>query len=402
VRVLGKCGGYDSDIIAAMGWAAGFAVTGVPANPYPARIINMSLGAAGGCPQSYQTIVDQLVGAGVLVVVAGGNEGGPVDSPANCIGVAGIAGLRQVGTKVGYSSLGPEIALAAPAGNCVNTGPGEPCLFSIVTTTNTGTTGPASNTYTDEYNFNVGTSFSAPIVAGIAGLMVAVNGNLTPDQLIARLQKSSQPFPVSTTPGVPMCHVPTGANDVQTNECSCTTQTCGAGMANANGAVLEALRPIAAVKVSGTVQAGSPLTLDASASAAACHASIASFAWTVTPPPSNPPAIQNANSARASIVAPMAPNTYTLLLTVTDDQGRMDTATVVITSSAVQTTAPAAAGNSACPVTVAYSVPPPNSGAGTSGGGSGHGGGGGGLDFLTLMFLAAATLAAATPRRGLR
>jgi serine protease len=401
VRVLGKCGGYDSDIIAAMGWAAGFAVTGVPANPYPARIINMSLGAAGGCPQSYQTIIDQLVGAGVLVVVAGGNEGGPVDSPANCIGVAGIAGLRQVGTKVGYSSLGPEIALAAPAGNCVNTGPGEPCLFSIVTTTNTGTTGPASNTYTDEYNFNVGTSFSAPIVAGIAGLMVAVNGNLTPDQLIARLQKSSQPFPVSTTPGVPMCHVPTGANDVQTNECSCTTQTCGAGMANANGAVLEALRPIAAVKVSGTVQAGSPLTLDASASAAACHASIASYAWTVTQPTSNPPVIQNANSARASIAAPMAPNSYTLMLTVTDNQGRMDTATVVLTSSAVQTTAPVAAGNSACPAAVAYSVPPPNSGAGTSGGGSGHGGGGG-LDLLTLIFLAAAALGAATPRRALR
>jgi len=401
VRVLGKCGGYDSDIIAAMGWAAGFAVTGVPANPYPARIINMSLGAAGGCPQSYQTIVDQLVGAGVLVVVAGGNEGGPVDSPANCIGVAGIAGLRQVGTKVGYSSLGPEIALAAPAGNCVNTGPGEPCLFSIVTATNTGTTGPASNTYTDEYNFNVGTSFSAPIVAGIAGLMVAVNGNLTPDQLIARLQKSSQPFPVSTTPGVPMCHVPTGANDVQTNECSCTTQTCGAGMANANGAVLEALRPIAAVKVVGTVQAGSPLTLDASASAAACHASVASFAWTVTQPTSNPPAIQNANSARATIAAPMAPNTYTLMLTVTDNHGRMDTATVVITSSAVQTTAPVAAGSSACPATVAYSVSPPNSGAGTSGGGSGHGGGGG-LDLLTLIFLAAATLGAATPQRGLR
>ena len=402
VRVLGKCGGYDSDIIAAMGWAAGFAVTGVPANPYPARIINMSLGAAGGCPQSYQDIVDQLVGAGVLVVVAGGNEGGPVDSPANCIGVAGIAGLRQVGTKVGYNSLGPEIALAAPAGNCVNTGPGEPCLFSIVTTTNTGTTGPASNTYTDEYNFNVGTSFSAPIVAGIAGLMVAVNGNLTPDQLIARLQKSSQPFPVSTTPGVPMCHVPTGANDVQTNECSCTTQTCGAGMANANAAVLEALRPIAAVKVAGTVQAGSPLTLDASASAAACHASIASFAWTVTQPTSNPPVIQNANSARASIDAPMAPNTYTLMLTVTDNQGRMDTATVVITSSAVQTTAPMAAGSSACPAAVAYSVSPPSSGAGTSGGSSGHGGGGGGLDRLTLIFLAAATLGAASARRGLR
>ena len=38
VRVLGKCGGYDSDIIAGMRWAAGLAVPGVPANPNPAAV----------------------------------------------------------------------------------------------------------------------------------------------------------------------------------------------------------------------------------------------------------------------------------------------------------------------------------------------------------------------------
>jgi subtilisin family serine protease len=120
-------------------------------------------------------------------VVSAGNEGGPVDAPANCAGVAGVGGLRQVGTKVGFSSLGPEIALSAPAGNCVNTA-GGPCVFSIETTSNTGTTVPGASTYTDQTNFNVGTSFSAPIVSGIAGLMLAVNGNLRAEQLIARLQ----------------------------------------------------------------------------------------------------------------------------------------------------------------------------------------------------------------------
>ena len=35
VRVLGKCGGFDSDIIAGMRWAAGLTVPGVPANPNP-------------------------------------------------------------------------------------------------------------------------------------------------------------------------------------------------------------------------------------------------------------------------------------------------------------------------------------------------------------------------------
>ncbi len=389
VRVLGKCGGYDSDIIAGMAWAAGNHVDGVPDNLYPARVINMSLGSAGNCPQSYQAIVTQLAAQGVLVVVSAGNEGGPVDAPANCNGVAGIAGLRQAGTKVGYSSLGPQIALSAPAGNCVNTGAGQPCLFSIETTTNTGTTVPATNTYTDELNFNVGTSFSAPIVSGIAGLMLAVNGNLTSGQLIARLQGgATTPFPVSADPTVPACHVPLNASDLQSSECSCTTQTCGAGMANASGAVLQALRPIAAVALPTGFSAGSTVVLDGSGSAAACNATLNGYHWTVLQPSSNPPAIMNATSARASILAPAAPTSYTLLLTVTDSYGRSDSATVVLQSDHATTTASSGAGGSACLAAVSYSVPPPNSPAVASSSGGGGGGGGGAIDVLTLLALA--------------
>src|SRR5690606_14976738 len=116
-----------------------------------------------------------------------GNEGGPVSAPANCDGVAAILGLRHAGTKVGFSSLGPEIAVGAPGGNCVDTRPGQPCQFSIDTTSNNGTTVPGGHTYTDKLNFNVGTSFSAPIVSGIAGLMLAANGGLSSQQLLERL-----------------------------------------------------------------------------------------------------------------------------------------------------------------------------------------------------------------------
>lgn len=49
VRVLGKCGGNTSDIIDGMRWAAGLTVAGVPANPYPAKVLNMSLGGSGAC-----------------------------------------------------------------------------------------------------------------------------------------------------------------------------------------------------------------------------------------------------------------------------------------------------------------------------------------------------------------
>jgi serine protease len=62
-------------------------------------------------------------------------------------------------------------------------------LRSIDTSTNAGLTTPGANIYTNEINPNLGTSFSAPIVTGIAALMRAVNGNLTPAQLIARIQR---------------------------------------------------------------------------------------------------------------------------------------------------------------------------------------------------------------------
>ena len=57
VRVLGKCGGYDSDIIAGMRWAVGLPVAGVPANPNPARVLNMSLGGDGPCDAAYLSAI---------------------------------------------------------------------------------------------------------------------------------------------------------------------------------------------------------------------------------------------------------------------------------------------------------------------------------------------------------
>jgi serine protease len=396
VRVLGKCGGYDSDILAGMAWAAGFPVDGVPANPYPARILNMSLGATGDCPQSYQELVDQLVSAGILVVVSAGNEGGPVDAPANCIGVAAVAGLRQAGTKVGFSSLGPEIALSAPAGNCVNSGAGAPCLFSIETTTNSGTTVPATNTYTDQYNFNVGTSFSAPLVSGIAGLMLSVNGNLTSGQLIARLQLGvSTPFPAPA--GLQVCHLPAGPTDLQTSECACTPEVCGSGMANAQGAVLQALRPIAAVALPAKVSAGATVSLDASGSAAACGHKIVGYQWTVTEPAGSTGLLKNPGGAAASLVAPGGSTVYQVLLTVTDDAGRVDSAPVIITSAMANSAAPANAGGDACLSAVSYSqAGAPTSGASGSTGSSG-GGGGGATDPATL--LAGLMLATAAAQR---
>src|SRR6266403_4813370 len=221
VRALGKCGGYDSDIIIGMQWAAGMSVRGVPDNPYPADIINLSLGGSGSCPSPYQRAINQLITMGVMVVASAGNGGtpgttSPVDAPANCPGVLAVAGLRNVGTKVGYSSLGPEVGIAAPAGNCVTTS--GACYRPIDTTVNLGLTSPGSNSYTDQTNPNLGTSFSAPIVSAVAALMRGVNANLTPVQVISRIKSSATAFPPNTG-NLPVCP----NTDPASGECSCVS-----------------------------------------------------------------------------------------------------------------------------------------------------------------------------------
>ena len=96
VRVLGKCGGFDSDIQAGMRWAAGLNVPGAPINPNPARVVNLSLGGSGVCDAAsgYPRIIAELAAAGTTVVAAAGNSAGrAVELPANCPGVIAVAGL---------------------------------------------------------------------------------------------------------------------------------------------------------------------------------------------------------------------------------------------------------------------------------------------------------------------
>ena len=391
VRVLGKCGGYDSDIIAGMLWAAGIAVAGAPPNPYPARIINMSLGSPGACgAQSggYQDVIAQLNGRGVVVVISAGNEGGAVDEPADCAGAIAVTGVRHIGTKVGFANVGAEVALAAPAGNCVNTG--TPCLFSIDTTTNLGTTVPGANSYTNQTNFNVGTSFSAPMVAGIAALMLSVNGNLSAAEVAARLKAGARPFPVIATDTagapIPMCK-PATAGASEAIECNCTTSTCGAGLADAQNAVNEALRPIAAVAVPASTAPGQTVSLSAALSAAACNHSIVSYAWSILPggQAGGTPALSAVTGPETSVVAP-ASGLIIVELVVTDDAGLTDTARTVVQPSRTTSTAAASAGASACPVAIVPATVTPPAAAGAPAGGGG--GGGGALEPATLALLA--------------
>ncbi len=245
VRVLGKCYGTDDDIISGMRWAAGLPVDGVPANPTPARVLNLSLGGSGVCGAAYQAAVDEITARGVLVVAAAGNSvGGAVNEPANCRGVLGVVALRHSGSKVGFSDMGPEIGIAAPGGNCINTAPGSSCLYPILAATNSGSQQPAGSAWTTSYDITVGTSFSSPLVAAVAGLMASRNAALTPAELVSLMQTTARPFPTSgsdngsdPTP-VPSCTRVDLAG--RSGQCYCTTGLCGAGMLDAGASVLAA------------------------------------------------------------------------------------------------------------------------------------------------------------------
>ncbi|MEO6897480.1 MAG: S8 family peptidase [Caldimonas sp.] len=207
IRVLGRCGGYTSDIVDGMRWAAGIAVPGVSANATPARVENLSFGGGGMCSQTFQGAIDDVVARGTVVVVAAGNSNADVagSQPANCNGVIAVAATMRNGGRAGYSNYGATVAIAAPGGGGSD---------GILSTLNTGTTVPAA----DSYAYFQGTSMATPHVAGVASLMLSVNPALTPADVLARLRASARVFPTGT-----------GSD--------CNTSICGAGIVNAAAAL---------------------------------------------------------------------------------------------------------------------------------------------------------------------
>lgn len=333
VRVLGKCFGYDSDIIAGMRWAVGRSVVGAPANANPARVINMSLGGDDACSAAYADAVAEVTASGAVIVAAAGNSyGHALGVPANCSGVIAVAGVRHNGTKVAFSDVGPNVTVSAPGGNCVSD-VGE-CQYPILSTTNSGKTTPvagaAGSTYTTGgANYATGTSFSAPLVSGTVALMMSVNPSLTPAQSAAILKATARPFPATGAGAtVPSCHAPTGVDQY---ECYCTNQTCGAGMLDVNAAV----RAAAAGATSGFLDAvitASPampdpkqaVTLSSSATQVGTGRTVQSRTWSLVDGGGIVTGFQGSTTGESVVVVPSSVGRFVVRLTVQDDLGQSD------------------------------------------------------------------------------
>ncbi|SMD18072.1 S8 family peptidase [Kibdelosporangium aridum] len=191
VRVLGRCGGTFADIIDGITWASGGAVAGVPANPNPARVLNLSLGGSGACPAALQAAINGARNRGSAVVVAAGNSNldASTATPANCAGVITVAASDRQGNRAVYSNFGATVEITAPGGE---TAPAA--ANGVLSTLNTGATVPGAQSYA----FYQGTSMATPHVAGVVALMqnkklAAGLPQLTPAQVQAALRARAMP-----------------------------------------------------------------------------------------------------------------------------------------------------------------------------------------------------------------
>ena len=234
IRVLGHCGGYDTDISDAIVWAAGGEVEGMPLNENPAQVINLSLGGSGACTDYEADAIAQANALGAVVVVAAGNQNANTSgySPGNCPGVITVASNGVTSRRAYYSNYGDGIEISAPGGGVyANDGSGGTQIFDgfVWQARNPSTTTPtplAEINPATAYGGSAGTSQAAPHVAGVVALMQGARLDaglplLTPAEVLDILQDTATPFAVAPS----------------------ASQPIGPGIVNAAAAVAKAIEP---------------------------------------------------------------------------------------------------------------------------------------------------------------
>lgn len=195
VRVMSACGMSRQDLIDALAWSAGLPVKGLPTNPNPARVVNVSL--AGGrnfCGDDLQAMVHQLNARGVFVVAAAGNTFGQrLKEPANCAGVISVGATNHKNEVAHYSALDERIKIYAQGGGTQRNAVGMRQLSGMRVASfdlsNLGQEQPSV------HNKGVGTSFATPVVASFIAQWLAKNPSLTPQEFEQQMHRFTEPVP---------------------------------------------------------------------------------------------------------------------------------------------------------------------------------------------------------------
>ncbi len=162
--------GYDSDLADAVRYAA----------DHGARVLNASWGGSG-----YSQTLDQAFtyahGKGVVLAVAAGNDGTTdVGSPASFPVSIAVSATDHNDQIASFSNYGSAIAVAAPGVDILS-----------LRATGTDMYGDGWHIVGNQYYRSNGTSMAAPHVAGLAGLILSLHPDWTPDQVRSALTDSA-------------------------------------------------------------------------------------------------------------------------------------------------------------------------------------------------------------------
>ena len=216
---------YESQVVNAIYWAVGGKVPGLPVNPYPAKVLNMSFGVdkqpgeeIAYCDEALQSALDFSRNRGAVAVVAAGNDNHweSYNAPAVCNGTIKVASTGPQGLRAYYSNYGPGVSFAAPGGDLRYGRTGG--ILSTVK--------PNGGYQGSGYDFYQGTSMASPHAAGVAALVYAArDGRIKPLEVEQILYVTTHAF-----------------GESEDTDKSCVgKKPCGHGILDAESAVKTAL-----------------------------------------------------------------------------------------------------------------------------------------------------------------
>jgi serine protease len=315
IRVIASCGGWLSDVLDGMRWAVGLPVAGVPLNPNPVKVLNLSLGTTSPgalCTSTVQSIIDEVRATGATIIVSTGNDSAnAITVPAACQGVIAVTANSKFGNQAHYSNVGPGSTISAAGGACQDSG-NTVCNGSsynyITVATHNGTS--------PDYVISAGTSFAAPHVSAAVALLLERNPNRTPDEITSALVNSARPFSAA----------------------GCPSGQCGAGILDIQASLNSAAFAVSAQVAPQSARGGQTVTLTATVDASA---NSPTFRWRQTSGPSL--VLNNANAQVASFTAPQFDGALEFEVTATDTSGLAQIATVSLPISISPQLSPIAA-----------------------------------------------------------